>query len=105
MEIPIIIGLVVMLVSTFVYCYRVCKDNGNLRKELMDYRYKEWVREYKSKYRKEIKIINPQLGDQSVLDTKIGRLMKEGYTLYEEGCVSGMLVFAKNVKVEEEEKK
>ena len=40
MEIPIIIGLVVMLVSTFVYCYRVCEDNGNLRKELMDYRYK-----------------------------------------------------------------
>lgn len=105
MEIPIIVGLVVMLVSTFVYCYRVCEDNGNLRKELRDYRYKEWVREYKSKYRKKIRIINPRLGDQSVIDNKVDQLTKEGYSLYKKGCVSGMIVFVKEVEAEEEEKK
>ena len=104
MEITIIVFLVVMLVSSFFYCHCISEDNEKLRKQVAEYFYKEWVRENKTKYRKKIRIINPQLGDQSVIDSKVDKLTKEGYSLYKDGCISGMIVFVKEVEAEEEEK-
>ena len=111
-----------------VYCYIMRKvnrklmtdvelqDNENmrLRKKLEDTE-KFWQEEYRKSLeensesrirmfnnRRKVKIINPQLLDQSALDTKVERLMKEGYGLYVNGCVSGMLAFSKEEETKDQ---
>ena len=69
--------------------------------KLLEENRKDRIRIFNANRRK-VKILNPNHLDQSVLDTKVEWLMKEGYSLYVSGCVSGMLVFSKEEEIKDQ---
>lgn len=97
----IIVALVGVIIVLGLVCFKLDCINEELRQEIAKMFYEKMVKEVNNS-RKDVRFINPNLGDQSVLDMKVKRLLEEGYSFYKEGCQCGLIAFAKDVKIEEE---
>jgi thymidine phosphorylase len=100
----IITALVLTIAGLAVHIWNLSNDNDKLRADISRNFYDEMLKS-QTRYRTIYEFINVEnAGDNMTLNKKVKMLQDNGYNFDKQASQNGLLVFAKNEKIQEGEK-